>query len=296
MAKIETRMRETYTVVSNPAPAPGRGVNILFAGESQTAPGHLLGPKVFDYYLLHHVLSGQGTFACGGGENSLRAGHSFLIEPEQLVTYASDPSDPWRYRWVAFTGDSAAELVRSAGFSPGRPTADTGRSKRVGVYLQRLMRALRGGSGGAQLEAAGYLQLAFARFADLLRPAGTAPALSRDEGKETVQQVIHYLTTQYAEPVSIESMADSLGYNRAYLSRLFKKHTGVTPVSFLLRLRIDKGRQLLRERQQLTVEQIAASVGLQDPLYFSKQFRRFHGESPSDYREAMRSLHGGESS
>ncbi|WP_238590704.1 AraC family transcriptional regulator [Paenibacillus beijingensis] len=290
MAKNETNPRETYTVFSNPDSAARERLNILFAGESQTAPGHRLGPKVFDYYLLHHVLSGRGTFRCGDNEYELRAGHSFLIEPERLVTYAAHAADPWRYKWVAFTGPGASELVEAAGLSLLRPTADTGRSKRVGVYLERLMRAFRSGGGGTQLLAPGYLHLAFAQFAQLLLAPGSAPAGSRDEGKETVQQVIHYLTTQYAEPLSIEAMADSLGYNRAYLSRLFKKHTGVTPVSFLLRLRIDKGRQLLRERQELTVEQIAASVGLQDPLYFSKQFRRFHGESPSDYREAMRSL------
>ncbi|MBW7457649.1 helix-turn-helix domain-containing protein, partial [Paenibacillus sepulcri] len=68
----------------------------------------------------------------------------------------------------------------------------------------------------------------------------------------------------------------------------FKQHTGMTPVTFLLKLRLDKARQLLRERQELTTQQIAASVGLQDPLYFSKQFRRFYGLSPSAYREEMR--------
>ncbi|MNP73242.1 HTH-type transcriptional activator RhaS [compost metagenome] len=80
-------------------------------------------------------------------------------------------------------------------------------------------------------------------------------------------------------------MCSSLGYNRAYLSRIFKKETGLTPVTYLLKLRIDKSRQLLRERPELSIEQIAASVGLADALYFSRQFRRFHGESPSAYRK-----------
>jgi AraC-like DNA-binding protein len=83
-------------------------------------------------------------------------------------------------------------------------------------------------------------------------------------------------------------MAESLGYNRAYLSRLFKQHTKITPVTFLLKLRIDKARLLLRERLELTVEQIASSVGFHDPLYFSKQFRRWYGVSPTEYREQMK--------
>ena len=81
--------------------------------------------------------------------------------------------------------------------------------------------------------------------------------------------MIQYMSTQYAYPVSIEQMSESLGYNRAYLSRIFKQETGLTPVTYLLKLRIDKSRQLLRERPDLSIEQVSASVGMPDALYFS---------------------------
>lgn len=88
----------------------------------------------------------------------------------------------------------------------------------------------------------------------------------------------------------MEMMAENLGYNRAYLSKLFKEHTGITPVTFLLRLRLDNARRMLRERLELTVEQIAFSVGFRDPLYFSKQFRKMYGRSPTDYRNSIKNL------
>jgi AraC-like DNA-binding protein len=50
---------------------------------------------------------------------------------------------------------------------------------------------------------------------------------------------------------------------------------------------VDHGRRLLRERPELTIEQIASSVGIQDSLYFSKQFRRWYNQSPTDYRVAV---------
>jgi transcriptional regulator GlxA family with amidase domain len=71
------------------------------------------------------------------------------------------------------------------------------------------------------------------------------------------------------------------------LSRIFKQATQMSPVTFLLKLRIDKGRQLLRERTDLNVEQISASVGIQDALYFSRQFRRFYAMSPTEYRTSI---------
>ncbi|MNT37533.1 Arabinose operon regulatory protein [compost metagenome] len=95
------------------------------------------------------------------------------------------------------------------------------------------------------------------------------------------------MASQYAYPVSIEQMSASMGYNRAYLSRIFKQQIGVSPVTYLLKLRMDKARELLRDRPELSIEQVAASVGLPDALYFSRQFSRLQGRSPSSYRKSV---------
>lgn len=284
-------MQETYTVASNPVIDQRGPVNVLFAGESQTKPGHRRGPKVYDFYLMHYILSGKGLFICDGRRFELHAGQSFLIEPERLVSYESDAEEPWRYRWVAFDGKSAAALVQEAGFSHEQPTADTEGKRRTGVLYASIFRTFREGGSSPHLKAAGYLCLLFAEYGTARQNQdGSSLQTAEGEGEKLFRQMVHYMSTQYAQPLSIEQMAESLGYNRAYLSRLFKQKTGVAPVTFLLKLRIDKGRQMLRERPDLTIEQIAASVGLQDALYFSKQFRRFYEQSPTAYREAMRSL------
>ena len=282
----------TYTVVSNPVSIEGGDLNVLFSGESQTRPGHRIGPKVYDFWLLHHVLSGTGVYRVEGTEYRLRAGHAFLIAPGRLIEYEADAIDPWRYRWIAFAGSHSEELVGSAGFSAARPVADAGGSLRPAALIGRIQRAFRVGGKLAHLEAAGLLRLLMVEYGKA-QTREEMPVPGPGAGSnELVQRIVHYLSTQYAEPVSIELMASTLGFSRAYLSRVFKRHTGMTPVAFLLRLRIDHARRLLRERMELTVEQIAASVGFQDPLYFSKQFRRICGMPPTAYRESMRRLGG----
>ncbi|MCQ6558834.1 AraC family transcriptional regulator [Paenibacillus mendelii] len=278
----------TYSVVSNPTPHQHGDLYVLFSGESQTRPRHRIGPKVVDFYLMHHVLSGRGVFTVADNQYELHEGQTFLIRPEQLISYAAHETDPWQYRWIAFEGRQAAELARPF-LDRDQPVVDTGSNPRIGVLYRNIERSFRLGGEAAHLRSVGYLHLLFAEFSSVLQePSAGTVRPGGDE--ELFQQVIRYLSTQYAEPVSIERMADMLGYNRAYLSRLFKRRTGMTPITFLLKLRVDKARLLLRERQELTVEQIAASAGFQDPLYFSKQFKRFYGQSPSAYREAMRLL------
>ncbi|WP_325050094.1 AraC family ligand binding domain-containing protein [Cohnella faecalis] len=116
----------TYRVASNPVGVEPEELTVLFAGESQTAPNHRAGPKVVDYYLLHHVLSGKGMFQVGEFEAELEAGHSFLIYPRQLVSYTSDEREPWRYLWIAFAGERASALVEKSGLTEERPVVDTG--------------------------------------------------------------------------------------------------------------------------------------------------------------------------
>ncbi|HZG76340.1 MAG TPA: AraC family transcriptional regulator [Paenibacillus sp.] len=287
--------KPTYAVVSHPDPDPARSaLQVLFTGRSQTKPGHRLGPKVFDHFLIHYVESGRGVFATEGREYSLGAGDSFVIYPQALVSYAASEEEPWQYRWIAFRGEEAERLVAAAGVSPDAPTVTTSLDVRVGRWFERAMKTFRDKDAGAGLRASGCLQLLLAEYADARRanePGDAARAGGADEdgpAAALTRQAIHYLTTQYAEPITIELMAESLGYNRAYLSRVFRERTGTTPVAFLAGLRLDRARRLLRERLELTVEQVASSVGFADALYFSKQFRRAYGQSPTDYRRSLK--------
>ena len=181
--------------------------------------------------------------------------------------------------------------MSAAGFTAEQQVVYAPDKRRTRALFRQNFETFRRGGAAADMKAAGYLHLLLAEYKTLLHTqSGSSLRTAQAEGDHLLQQVVHYLSTQYAHPVSIAQMAESLGYNRAYLSRLFKQRTGESPVTFLLKLRIDKARHMLRERPELTIEQVSASVGLQDALYFSKQFRRFHGQSPTAYREAMRSF------
>ncbi|WP_309120935.1 AraC family transcriptional regulator [Paenibacillus sp.] len=286
--------KPTYAVVSHPDPdAANRSLQVLFTGRSQTKPGHRLGPKVFDHFLIHYVESGRGVYTAEGREYALGAGDSFVIYPEALVSYAADEEEPWQYRWIAFKGEEAERLVAAGGVSPETPTARTREGARAAKWFERVMKTFRDKEAGAHLRANGCLQLLLAEYADARRAGEAADAAAKgadDDGPAAAltRQAIHYMTTQYAEPITIELMAESLGYNRAYLSRVFRERTGATPVAFLVRLRLDRARRLLRERPLLTVEQVASSVGFADALYFSKQFRRAYGQSPTEYRRSVK--------
>jgi len=278
---------ESYRVASNPSMEENSCLHVLFAGESQTLPHHRLGPKVYSFYLMHIVLSGYGSYVTEHQRYMLKAGDTFLIRPNQLISYESDSKDPWHYRWVAFNGDQAANLVELAGFQPTSEVVSLDNYSKTADYYQYIVEAFREGHVTSSIQASGWLQLIMSDYGKKQLPEAQLLPSSAGAEQQLHKQMVHYLTSQYTHPVSIEHMAEAFGYNRAYLSRIFKQKVGMPPSTFLLNLRLDHARHLLRERPELTIEQVSASVGIQDALYFSKQFRKAYQQSPTSYRRQV---------
>ncbi|MCR8631048.1 AraC family transcriptional regulator [Paenibacillus radicis (ex Xue et al. 2023)] len=270
-----------HSVAFNPHPSKGE-LSILFSGNSQTKASHKVGPQVLDYYLIHYVVSGRGTFRCMGHDYHLEKGGSFVIFPGELVSYISDETDPWSYRWVGFKGTRADEYLHKLGLSQHQPVNATQPNRKMNALFFQLEQTLHIRQSHCDMQSQGYLRLILAEYGQK-RSSANVPVEDSQGIQQQVEQAIRWLTLQYHQPISIEQMAQSLGYHRTHLSKMFKQHTGMSPMNFLLKIRMERAKLLLQET--LTIEQVASSVGFSDALYFSKQFRKWFGRSPSDYRQ-----------
>lgn len=272
-----------YTVAINPHPPRGE-LTILFSGYSQTSHDHRVGPLVHDHYLLHIVLSGRGTYHCMGKSYEVREGGAFFIFPGELVRYDADPSAPWEYRWIGIRGHQVDELLGRYGITPRRPVLEGPYSRRTAALFKRIEQVLRQGGAACDVEAGGWFRLILAELVQDRKTEAVREPEPASEIKRQVEQAVRWLTLQYSQTISIEKMAQTLGYHRTHLSKMFKRETGMSPMAYLLQIRMERARLLLAE--PLTIEQVAASVGYSDPLYFSKLFKKFYGQSPTEHRRA----------
>jgi YesN/AraC family two-component response regulator len=111
---------------------------------------------------------------------------------------------------------------------------------------------------------------------------------ARPGDADLIKAVGLYLQENYRQSYSLERLAETFGCKPAYLLRQYRKATGSTPTQDLIRLRIDKAKRLLVGHPQLEVKQVADAVGYEDPLYFSRLFKRETGLNPSAFKESMR--------
>lgn len=98
-----------------------------------------------------------------------------------------------------------------------------------------------------------------------------------------IEDTIQFILTRFDEDLSREEIAEHVHLNSAYLSRLFKKETGLSLSDYILKVRIDKAKVLLREPNN-KISKIAESVGYNHFSHFAKMFKKLVGQSPQEYR------------
>jgi CheY-like chemotaxis protein len=101
--------------------------------------------------------------------------------------------------------------------------------------------------------------------------------------RQLVKALVAQVQTSYAEDISLQAFALEHSVSLAYFSRLFKEQVGMTFSEFLIRVRIEKAKELLAG-QALRIGDIGMLVGYDDPKYFGQIFRKVAGESPLDYQ------------
>lgn len=100
-----------------------------------------------------------------------------------------------------------------------------------------------------------------------------------------VAAACRYMDQHYQEDLSLDELAEILAVNASYLSYIFKKETGSTVVQYLTSLRMEQACRLLKNRPDLTLEEIALQSGYNSTTYFHKIFRSRFGISPRQWQQ-----------
>ncbi|CAG7631455.1 helix-turn-helix domain-containing protein [Paenibacillus allorhizosphaerae] len=103
-----------------------------------------------------------------------------------------------------------------------------------------------------------------------------------EETSKGIDQSIGYMFKHYREKIKLTALSDIAGLTQTSYSRSFKKTTGLSPVEYLNRIRIDCSKALLQQREG-SIKEVADSVGFGNEFYFSRMFKRTVGISPVMY-------------
>ena len=109
-------------------------------------------------------------------------------------------------------------------------------------------------------------------------------SLAGRDSREIVDHVLLYLRNHYMDEVDFSELSSRLGFSSAYLTKLFNKYVGSTPLKYLTDIRIHEAKHLLLNTA-LPIREVGEKVGYPDQFHFSKTFRKLTGVNPTAYRQ-----------
>lgn len=232
-----------------------------------------------DHYNFWYALSGAGEMRIDGERFEIRPGRAFLLFPGCRVEAGQNDRRP-------ITNFAAHFLFRNeTGRLPRGAlpfvAADVPSASEFGVRVREITAAARQPGPLAAREVEAMVFLAIARVWRHQCRGGSALLQKLD----TLLDEIDAAPGRFQR---VEILLARMGVSTAHLRRLFMERVGMSPISYVTRRRTERAKELLAA-SPLSVKEIAHSLGYEDPLYFSRQFKRWCGLSPQHWRERAQS-------
>ena len=235
-----------------------------------------------DYQLLY-VASGTAHFVLNGTDQEVSAGHMVLYLPRQAQNYVYYGKDKPEVYWVHFTGSDVKNILKHYDIPLGEPFFYCGVASTYSYLFKEMISELQACRVGFQELLTMYLRQIFLLVQRSRLEQKPAVSTYLQEEMENARR---YFVEHYNEPINIEEFAASRSMSVSWFLRNFKQATGMSPMHYILITRINNAVSLL-ETTDYNVTEISTIVGYENPMYFSRLFKKQKGVSPTEYRKLL---------
>ena len=237
---------------------------------------------------LFYVVDGKGEFNIQGQRFPVKANDFVIINPQVEHTELSSPDESLEYIVLGINGLSFSNLTPvSEGGHPFSFFNLRDEQKDILRYLNAMVQEATSQSMSYELVCHNLLEILLIKI--LRHQHFDLEVGKQSKATKDISFIKHYLETYYHESIQLEDLASMTHLSRFYISHSFKKEIGMSPMEYLIAIRIKESKILLRTTNY-SISQVADIVGFTTPTYFSKQFRKSTGISPTDYREQFQGV------
>ena len=264
--------------------SPFAKANLLYlqeAGELRALKPHVNSRTGLRSFLFFLVTAGSGKLVYEERSYPLLPGDCAFIDCRKSYAQSSSEDDLWSLKWIHFYGSSMGGIYEKYVQRGGGPVITGADAAFFSDLLTELL-ALAGSED--------YIRdmrinekitcLLTCVMAQSWHPENRSQSPSK---KQSLQYVKSYLEEHYQERITLDRLAGQFYVNKFYLARTFKEQFGVTILGHLDQVRVTHAKRLLRF-SNMTVEAVGREIGIPEPGYFSRVFRKVEGVAPGEYR------------
>ena len=248
---------------------------VFMLGYEECASDYIIERNGFPFWTLEFVAGGHGFYQEENQLRRLRHGAVFTYGPDVTQRFGNESERPFRKYFMVSDGTGYPEAWQRAGLNPGRLFQLGNAASIISVLDQLLDEGQRSDSQTPQIVAG----LEAVLMALIARHHGTLKG-DRSGSRKAYDLAMEILQRDYRSLQTLSDLAARSGYSGEYLCRIFKQYHGESPYQVLLQRKMSAAWLLLRDGQ-LQVGVVGAQLGFEDPLHFSRVFRKIMGCAPS---------------
>jgi len=99
--------------------------------------------------------------------------------------------------------------------------------------------------------------------------------------------ILRYIRQHLEKRITLSELARYVSFNETYMCTMFRNQTGMSIVTYINKLKMERAAEMLRD-DRLLLKEVATELGFSDQFYFNKMFRKHFGVSPSEYRKGQK--------
>ena len=264
----------------------GVGLHVKCLGCYPKARLHRIArPHGLDECILIFCIRGKGWAEIDGRRFTIAASEVLFIPANKPHAYGADDDDPWSIHWAHFAGTAAASyasLLPAHEFVLSIPSAD---AKEIARMFRESYRLASTGltERTVLLVSHGLRYVLGLLFFQTGRSLGSASHIVAHD----LMKSIEFMRANVARSLTLQELSRHAGLSPTRYSALFREQTGASPVDHHIRLRMQAACHYL-DTTALSVKEVAAKLGYDDPYYFSRIFQKILGCSPLAYRRSVK--------
>lgn len=233
-------------------------------------------------FTMHIVLGGAGYIETNGKTLLVSEGSVFFFYPYQEVKYYPDPENPWIYFWFEFNGETAKDLLQASGIDEKTMLLRPAYIEEIKDLIYRLLEDdTKFPDEARELFVSSSLLTIFGYLISEQKES------HREKGKgskERLHAIVSYLDEHFCdEGLSLKDVASKFYLTQQYVTRLFKKEMGISPLQYVIDLRMKKAIEML-SYHNFSIAEISDALGYKSQFYFCREFKKRFNVPPSKYK------------